>query len=584
MSDITNKFLPDLGTIKKDLKQNGACKWNVNESGIKIFFDVTGIGEMARLGSSKSTFGVGISLTAMVTNKVLNSVNHVGFILSDGTIIHATTNRGVIRESGKGIINDTKNYVVANVGGNESDLISKYNQLKKTLYIDKDSYDWKGIVRQVPLIGKLLGRLNFARENKPYRFYCSELVANLLVRCGVISYNELVSLNEKTVGLDKYDEVDPTKLFLMIKSKAKLCPVVCDTDKDLKKENTMTKNELKQLIKEVLVEQNALTTLQISTVGGGTTLLLYKGDAKGSEVSSDKHYKTPTKFKDLIASLNTTGGMTSDESIKKILKKLTPAQLKELVREKIVVSDKVSEFLGEEASTKELQKLGFKPTKSDVNESPIVRGLIRPDPKSPLEGAVVKRVESHGHYHADMILLTKNNKEIKGRFEFDPHNPPSFYESVNEAGGYEDGIKDAKDRMKYVALRKMEKDHLAKSKITKDIKKQHHLDMADKYLDQALAIAKKHGVVDEGKMNEVQGYVFGPMETPNNWISTNAKPKMKNGTKTWVVSAVDFQKAFPNIQMKQLPTNPSKYSNYYMVDNEGDLIAYSQANVGSSLD
>ena len=432
MSDITNKFLPDLGTIKKDLKQNGACKWNVNESGIKIFFDVTGIGEMARLGSSKSTFGVGISLTAMVTNKVLNSVNHVGFILSDGTIIHATTNRGVIRESGKGIINDTKNYVVANVGGNESDLISKYNQLKKTLYIDKDSYDWKGIVRQVPLIGKLLGRLNFARENKPYRFYCSELVANLLVRCGVISYNELVSLNEKTVGLDKYDEVDPTKLFLMIKSKAKLCPVVCDTDKDLKKENTMTKNELKQLIKEVLVEQNALTTLQISTVGGGTTLLLYKGDAKGSEVSSDKHYKTPTKFKDLIASLNTTGGMTSDESIKKILKKLTPAQLKELVREKIVVSDKVS--------------------------------------------------------------------------------------------------------------------------------------------------------IDEASINEVQGYVFGPMETPNNWISTNAKPKMKNGTKKWVVSAVDFQKAFPNIQMKQLPTNPSKYSDYYVVDNEGDLIAYSQANVGSSLD
>jgi hypothetical protein len=194
----------------------------------------------------------------------------------------------------------------------------------------------------------------------------------------------------------------------------------------------MTKNELKQLIKEVLVEQNALTTLQISTVGGGTTLLLYKGDAKGSEVSSDKHYKTSTQFKDLIRSLNTTGGMTSDESIKKILKKLTAAQLKELVREKIVVSDKVS--------------------------------------------------------------------------------------------------------------------------------------------------------IDEASINEVQGYVFGPMETPSNWISANAKPKMKNGTKTWVVSAVDFQKAFPNIQMKELPTNPSKYSNYYMVDNEGDLIAYSQADIGSSSD
>jgi len=212
----------------------------------------------------------------------------------------------------------------------------------------------------------------------------------------------------------------------------------------------MTKNELKQLIKEVLAEQNALTTLQISTVGGGTTLLLYRGDVRQTERSSDKHYKTPTQFKDLIASLNTTGGMTTDEVIKNILKKLTPTQLKELVREKIVVSDRVSEFLGEEASTKELQKLGFKPTKSDVNE--------------------------------------------------------------------------------------------------------------------------------------VQGYVFGPMETPNNWISTNAKPKMKNGVKKWVVSAADFQKAFPNIQMKQLPTTPSQYSDYYVVDNEGDLIAYSQSNIGSGLD
>jgi hypothetical protein len=194
----------------------------------------------------------------------------------------------------------------------------------------------------------------------------------------------------------------------------------------------MTKSELKQLIKEVLVEQNALTTLQISTVGGGTTLLLYKGDARGSELSSNKHYKTPTKFKDLIASLNTTGGTTSEESIKKILKKLTPAQLKELVREKIVVSDKVS--------------------------------------------------------------------------------------------------------------------------------------------------------IDEASINEVQGYVFGPMETPNNWISTNAKPKMKNGTKKYVVSAADFQKAFPSIQMKELPAKPSYGADYYIIDGEGDLFPYSQANIGSGLD
>ena len=165
---------------------------------------------------------------------------------------------------------------------------------------------------------------------------------------------------------------------------------------------------------------------------------------------------------------------------------------------------------------------------------------------------------------------------------------------------YEDRIKDAKDRMAYLALRKQEKDYISKSKQSSSpIKKQHYMDMSKQVLDKALDILKKHKVVDEANtkelqklgftptksdVNEVKGYVFGPMETPNNWISTNAKPKMKNGVKKWVVSAADFQKAFPNIQMKQLPTNPSQYSDYYVVDNEGDLIAYSQSNIGSGLD
>jgi hypothetical protein len=172
------------------------------------------------------------------------------------------------------------------------------------------------------------------------------------------------------------------------------------------------------------------------------------------------------------------------------------------------------------------------------------------------------------------------------------------YKVTNE--NYEDRIKDAKDRMAYLALRKQEKDYISKSKQSSSpIKKQHYMDMSKQVLDKALDILKKHKVVDEANtkelqklgftptksdVNEVQGYVFGPMETPNNWISTNAKPKMKNGVKKWVVSAADFQKAFPNIQMKQLPTNPSQYSDYYVVDNEGDLIAYSQSNIGSSLD
>jgi hypothetical protein len=245
--------------------------------------------------------------------------------------------------------------------------------------------------------------------------------------------------------------------------------------------------------------------------------------------------------------------------------------------------------------------------------------------------------------------------------------------SVNE--NYEDSIKDTKDRMAYLALRKQEKDYISKSKQSSSpIKKQHYMDMSKQVLDKALDILKKHKVVDEmysdtsyktqkgydaakkkiqalkdelnriqdlknksdyndtndpqarnyhdrrlkeipklisairqkilglkeeantkelqklgftptkSDVNEVKGYVLGPMDQASSWIAWNKKPKNKNGKQMYVVSAAEFQKQFPNIQMKQLPTNPSKYSDYYIVDNEGDLIAYSQANVGSGLD
>lgn len=512
---LTNEKLSSLGKVKKDIQSTGACKWNVSDPGIKIFFDVTSVGSMIRPGSTdKSVFGVGISLVAMLTNKVLHSVNHVGFALSDGSIIHATTSKGVVRENGADVINNPKNYVIVNVGGNEGVLIDKFNSLKKQLYVDKDSYDWKGIVRQIPLIGKLLARLKWS-ENKPYRFFCSELVANLLVRCGVISYDELASIHEKQLtGLDKYDEVDPTKLFLLLKDKAELCPVVCDTN--LNKENIMNQNELRQLVREAISElKEEANTKELQKLG-------FKPTKSDVNEGSDYDKMTPQQKHQYSILRDLSWEYDYTENGKVYMNRWDRG------------SDGFSKL-----ATMVIEPDGNHYREKSVNESPIVRGLIRPDPKSPLEGAVVKRVEGHGHYHADMILLTKNNKEIKGRFEFDPHNPPSFYESVNEgrmkdialdlkelgeeefknkygktkkeilkllkskheytikeAGGYEDGIKDAKDRMKYVALRKMEKDHLAKSKITKDTKKQHHLDMANDYLDQAMAIAKKHGVVD----------------------------------------------------------------------------------------
>jgi hypothetical protein len=69
------------------------------------------------------------------------------------------------------------------------------------------------------------------------------------------------------------------------------------------------------------------------------------------------------------------------------------------------------------------------------------------------------------------------------------------YKVTNE--NYEDGIKDAKDRMAYLALRKQEKDYISKSKQSSSpIKKQHYMDMSKQVLDKALAILKKHKVID----------------------------------------------------------------------------------------
>jgi len=150
--------------------------------------------------------------------------------------------------------------------------------------------------------------------------------------------------------------------------------------------------------------------------------------------------------------------------------------------------------------------------------------------------------------------------------------------SVNE--NYEDSIKDTKDRMAYLALRKQEKDYISKSKQSSSpIKKQHYMDMSKQVLDKAHDILKKHKVV-----NEVKGYVLGPMDQASTWIAWNKKPKNKNGKKMWVVSAADFQKQFPSIQMKELPAKPSSGADYYIIDSEGDLFPYSQANIGSGLD
>jgi hypothetical protein len=85
-------------------------------------------------------------------------------------------------------------------------------------------------------------------------------------------------------------------------------------------------------------------------------------------------------------------------------------------------------------------------------------------------------------------------------------------------------------------------------------------------------------------VKEVKGYILGPMDQESTWIAWNKQPKNKNGKKMWVVSAADFQNQFPNIQMKELPAKLSSGADYYIIDDEGDLFPYSQANIGSGLD
>lgn len=91
---------------------------------------------------------------------------------------------------------------------------------------------------------------------------------------------------------------------------------------------------------------------------------------------------------------------------------------------------------------------------------------------------------SHVKDQLEIGKLTKRKEEILKALK-----------STNE--NYEDGIKDTKDRFAYLALRKQEKDYIQKSKQSSSpIKKQHYLDMSKQTLDKALAILRKHKVID----------------------------------------------------------------------------------------
>ena len=230
LKEVLSEDIPDIKQANAaPIKDGSNCKWDLSTSEIKIFFDVTSTSKMSALTSKWFSFlGVIINKVATIKHKVLTPVNHVGFILSDGNVIDAIPDKGISIRKLDDDDFDTNpgHFICVSVGGAESDLISKFNELKKAAG-EEGGYDTAGVVRNIPILGTILKRLNLAQETNNKKFFCSELVANLLVRCNIIKVEELKKLSEYDEA-DQFDEIDPTQLYEMIKGKAKTLPIVCD--------------------------------------------------------------------------------------------------------------------------------------------------------------------------------------------------------------------------------------------------------------------------------------------------------------------------------------------------------------------
>lgn len=229
LKEVLSEEAPDISQANIELIKDGSnCKWDLSTSEIKIFFDITSSSKMGKLNSKWfSVVGLAINKIAQIQHNVLTPVSHVGFILSNGDAIDADPTKGISIRKLEDFNSNPGHYICVSVGGLESTLISKFNELKKAAG-EEGGYDKAGVIREIPILGALLKRLNLAKETNNKKFFCSELVANLLVRCEIIKFEELKALSEKTTGLDQFDEIDPTQLYQMIKGKATTLPVVCD--------------------------------------------------------------------------------------------------------------------------------------------------------------------------------------------------------------------------------------------------------------------------------------------------------------------------------------------------------------------
>ena len=249
LKQLIREVIEEVGIQEIDQVAKEGEKWNIKEKGIKVFFDITRIDKKAwfqKFGiknpDKQTFFGNLIQIGNKLKHNDIAGANHAGFILSNGKIIDATTDYGVAIRDGSEIVERPHNYIIFNVGGDENVLLARFNKLKKYIRakriakgeFDKTkSYDMGGIKRQakeilskVPVLNYLTNRVLNAEETNNDQYYCSELVANLLVQSGVLSLQDLGGAPEKTnegvSDLDKYDEIDPSSLFKLIAAKSTL--------------------------------------------------------------------------------------------------------------------------------------------------------------------------------------------------------------------------------------------------------------------------------------------------------------------------------------------------------------------------
>jgi hypothetical protein len=224
--------LHEIDPVVKD-KESG--QWKIDVPGIKVFFDITGA---FSYGQGQTGFGTAIQIINKIVHGDLKGANHAGFIMSDGRILDAVV-AGVGFRDGSEIKENPQNFIIFNVGGSEDKLIAAYNEMKKVI----KSYDKAGIARQIKQkFPKLWGIYNFFKnaddkfkETGQEEYFCSEFVATLLARVGILSVNDLMAYHpppdtgtvvEELSALDVADEIDPVQLYKLIKSKATMLDIV----------------------------------------------------------------------------------------------------------------------------------------------------------------------------------------------------------------------------------------------------------------------------------------------------------------------------------------------------------------------